>query len=715
MSGSPPNRADARSCPSISDAFVPDGALYRFLVDSLTEYAVFAVSPEGHVITWNSGAEQTFGYTQTEIIGRPFSIIFTPEDIEAGAPERELEFALIGNQRDYDRWHVRKDGSRFWGMNTVQTLRDAAGGLLGFTKLVRDFTSVYLAREKLSDSEQRLRLIFESVHDYAIFSIAVDGTVTSWNAGAQKVFGFTASEMMGRNYSALFSAADVVCGVPEKELHEAATNGFVNEERWLVRQDGSAFLASGILRQLQPGPVGELRGFVSVTHDVTERDAVAQDLRRRAQYDELTGLANRRRFYEHLQRAISSMKRRSPNRFAVLFIDVDKFKHVNDEFGHIIADKLLAATARRLEKCVRSEDIVARIGGDEFAILLNGINGVADANDAAHRIGMNMREPVTIDERDVQATVSIGIAMGNHRYDRPEDILRDADTAMYAAKTEGRARSVLFDAAMANGESGNFDLAADLRHAIENDQLRIAYQPVMRLADASIVGFEALVRWQHPRRGLLEPVHFIPKAEDSDLIVLIDRWMLDKACRQLAEWQARGIVGPRLRMSVNVSSKNVSRADFLDNLRESLGSGGLAPTSLRLEITETAIMERSERVNALIAAIRALGVDVDVDDFGTGYSSLGALHDMLVDALKIDSSFVARMNSHNGAELVKTIITLAHNLGMVAIAEGIETPEQLHRLTALGCDFGQGFLFAVPLDAESATRFLTESGNGARI
>jgi diguanylate cyclase (GGDEF)-like protein/PAS domain S-box-containing protein len=706
MTGIPPTRAASYS--SISEEFVQDGgALYRFLVDSLTEYAVFAVSPGGNIISWNSGAEQTFGYTQTEIIGRSFSILFFPEDNETGAPQHELESALIGKQRDFDRWLMRKDGSQFWGTNTAQRLHDAAGTLLGLTIVVRDFTSVYLAREKLSDSEQRLRLILESVHDYAIFSVAFDGTITSWNAGAQDVFGYTTSEIMGCNYSVLFSPADVVCGVPASELHEAATKGFANEERWLVRQDGSRFLASGMLRPLQLGPVGEVRGFVSVTHDVTERDALAQDLRRRAQYDELTALANRRTFYEHLQRAISSMKQRSSKLYAVLFIDVDNFKHVNDELGHIVADRLLAATARRLGYCVRSDDVVARIGGDEFAILLNGISGVADASDVAHLIGIEMQQPIAIDEHNIHATVSIGIAIGSLKHHRHEDILRDADAAMYAAKTEGRARFVLFDSAKADG-SGSLDLAADLRHAVERNELRIFYQPMMRLCDMSIAGFEALVRWQHPLRGLLQPAHFIPKAEESDLIVLIDRWMLDKACCQLADWQAQGIVSPRLKMSVNASSKNFSRMDFLGDLRASIESSGIAPTTLRLEITESVLMERSKRVDALVAAIRALGVEIDVDDFGTGYSSLGALHDMFVDALKIDSSFVARMDSRNGPELLKMVIALAHSLGMVAIAEGIETPEQFHQLVALGCDFGQGFLFAVPLDAEGATRFLVE-------
>jgi diguanylate cyclase (GGDEF)-like protein/PAS domain S-box-containing protein len=699
---------------SVSSSDTDDGSgadqkLYRFLVDSLTEYAVFAISPTGIVISWNAGAEKTFGYTEAQVMGKSFDIIFTDEDRKAGAPQNELTSALTGAQTQHDRWHVRQDESRFWGTNTVQPLYDSAARLLGFTKLVRDTTKSHIALEELSDSEQQLRLLIESVNDYAIFSLTLDGTIKNWNAGAEKVFGYAQSDIIRQNFSILFSADDIASGIPAAELRRATTHGFTDVERWLIRKDGSRFLASGKLSQLKRDAAGELRGFVKIAHDITHHHAAAQDLRHQAQYDELTELPNRRAFYAHVQQAIALMKRRPSNLFAVLFIDVDHFKAVNDEYGHIIADQLLAVTARRLERCVRSVDVVARLGGDEFAILLNVISGTASANEAAERIGIEMRQPVTIDGKEVRATASIGIAIGNQTYDLPEDVLRDADAAMYAAKTAGRARAVLFDASMAAGGGTTFDFAAELNHAIAHDELRIAYQPILRLSDSTIVGFEALVRWEHPRRGLLAPVQFIPKAEESDLIISIDRWMIRGAAQQLAAWQAAGI-GPHLQVSVNVSSREFSRDEFLGELRTILDATGLAPAKLRLEITESAIMERSEQADALLAAIRALGVELDVDDFGTGYSSLGALQHICVDALKIDSSFVARMASQNGSKLVATVIRLAHDLGLVAIAEGIETADQRERIMTLGCEFGQGFLFAAPLDAEAAGRFPAQSG-----
>jgi diguanylate cyclase (GGDEF)-like protein/PAS domain S-box-containing protein len=358
---------------------------------------------------------------------------------------------------------VRKDKSRFWGTNTVHPFYDASGALLGFTKLVRDITSSHEALEELSDSEQQLRLLVESVHDYAIFSTDMTGNIKSWNAGAQKIFGYAPLEALGQNVSLLYSADDVANGIPVLELRKAATNGFINAERWLVRKDGSRFLAAGKLSQLKRDAAGELRGFVKIAHDVTEYHAATQDLNRRAQYDELTGLANRRTFYDNVSRAIASMKRRPSILFAVLFIDLDYFKRINDDFGHIVADQLLDTIARRLETCVRGADIVARIGGDEFAILLNGIKDVTEATEAAERISVDIAKPATIDEREVRATVSVGIALGNLVYDLPEDILRDADTAMYAAKSEGRARAAVFQPSMKSGQRRSFDLSAELR------------------------------------------------------------------------------------------------------------------------------------------------------------------------------------------------------------------------------------------------------------
>jgi EAL domain-containing protein (putative c-di-GMP-specific phosphodiesterase class I) len=307
---------------------------------------------------------------------------------------------------------------------------------------------------------------------------------------------------------------------------------------------------------------------------------------------------------------------------------------------------------------------------------------------------------------DVYAAVSVGIAIGTAKYDLPEDVLRDADAAMYVAKTQGRARAVVFDSAIGNAVRESVDLTMALRHAIGRNELRIAYQPVLRLGDLAVVGLEALVRWKHPRRGLLLPNDFIPAAEDTNLVVAIDRWVLAQACSQLANWQSRGIVGRQVQMSVNVSSKEFSRDDFLPDLQAIIHASTVMPSSLRLEITEGTLLERAPRAYQVLAAVRAFGVRVDVDDFGTGYASLGALNHIFVDGLKIDWSFVTSGNAHHGWEIVESVISLAHKLGLVATAEGIETTEQLSRLIALGCDYGQGYFFAPALGAVAAAAFL---------
>ena len=682
--------------------------LNQFLVDSLTEYAVFVVSPAGIVISWNSGGQQIFGYSQAEVIDRSFDMFFTSEDVAIGAPQIELASTLGGGKTHHDRWHVRKDGSHFWGTNTVQPLYDPSGALFGFTKLVRDTTASHLAAEELSDSEQQLRLLVESVRDYAILSLGPEGTVKTWGDGARRVFGYLQSEIVGRHCTVLFSPADVQAGLPVAELRDDEMRESIDVERWLVRKDRSTFLANGKISQLKADAAGDVRGFVMLVYDATDRHRVTEDLRRRAQYDALTELPNRATFYEHVQRAISLLKRHSSNPFAVIFIDLDRFKAVNDELGHSVADEVLALIARRLETCVRSGDIVSRVGGDEFAILLNGVNGSVDADDAAQRILTEMRQPLKTDSGDVFVAVSVGIAIGTPKYDRPEQILRDADAAMYVAKSQGRARAVVFDESIDQVVRDNIDLTADLRHAIERNELRLVYQPILGLRDMVVVGFEALVRWKHPRRGLLQPEAFISQAEDSNLIVAVDRWVLAQACAQLANWQVRGLAGPALQISVNVSSKEFSRTDFVAEVRHVINAHALNATNLRLEITEGTMLERSLQPYEVLAAVRALGVKTDVDDFGTGYASLSALNQLVVDGLKIDWSFVTSTNARHGWDIVDSVISLAHKLALVAIAEGIETAEQHRRLNALGCDFGQGYLFARPMGAVAAAAFLRQ-------
>lgn len=419
----------------------------------------------------------------------------------------------------------------------------------------------------------------------------------------------------------------------------------------------------------------------------------------------MTRLANRSTLFKHIEHALATIGRRSTDLFAVLLIDFDQLRELTDESGPIAAERVLEVTAKRLERCVRSGDIVARIGVDQFAILANGIRDIAGANDAAHRIRAEVQRPMSIDTHVLRTTARIAITLGSARYDRPEDMLRDADVALSAATTGGPRSTVDPKVSVASSQRQWDDLESDLNCAIERKELRIAYQPVICLANDSIVGFEALVRWQHPRLGLLQPQDFIAWAEASDMIIAIDRWVLREACRTLAAWQSV-FARTDLTMSVNVSSKDFSHSAVLDELRDVLTATGVPPQCLHLEITERTIMARSDRATALFDAIIALGVELQLDDFGVGYSSLSTFAHIPVCKLKIDRAFVEVIKSPKGAEVIRTIVHLAHNLGLATIAEGVESLDQRDELIAMKCDYGQGFLFSKPLDANSVEELL---------
>ena len=683
------------------------GRLYQFLVDSLTDHAVFALSPGGRIMSWNVGAERIFGYTEAEALEQPFELIFTPEDIAAGAPALELVSALDGKHTGHPRWHLRKDGSRFWGTNTVQTMHSSDGGIIGFTKLVRDSTEERKTFDALTDSEQQLRLLVEGVYEYAILSIDADGRIASWNSGAQQLFGYAEATIVGQEMAVLFLAADRQGGVVERQLSDATLAGHTTYEGWVVREDGTQFFAASKLSRLNRGASDNGRGFVLIAHDMTERHLATVGLQHRAFHDQLTNIPNRAAFHEYVARAIAHRKRHPEHVFAVLFIDLDQFKQINDSLGHTTADTMLQFIARRFMACVRDEDVIGRIGGDEFAVLLDGVGGLAHAEHIARRIGVELAAPLSIAGHELSVTASIGIALSNDGHMKPEDILNEADVAMYAAKVRGRAGAVVYTPALQSRTKPS--LQSGLRDALTRGELRVHYQPIFNLSSRQIVGFEALVRWQHPQRGLLEPQEFVPLAEATDLIIAVDRWVLREACVQIKRWNAQAWVPRKLHMSVNLSPRQFSFPDLLHELRAILDETGTEPDVLRLEITESAFMERSERTLRLLQEIRNLGIQLHVDDFGTGYSSLAALQNMPVHALKIDSSFVSSMNSHSGFEIVRSIVTLAKNLHLTAIAEGIQSEEHLHYLEQFGCRLGQGFLLSGPLDAQSAGMYLAEN------
>jgi diguanylate cyclase (GGDEF)-like protein len=430
--------------------------------------------------------------------------------------------------------------------------------------------------------------------------------------------------------------------------------------------------------------------------------------RHAAFHDALTNLPNRSLLAENLKFVIERAKQHQDYQFAVLFLDLDRFKNVNDSLGHSIGDQLLIAMARRLEGCIREVDMVARLGGDEFAILLDGIADSSVATAMAGRIKEKLQAPFSLSGHEVFTTTSIGIALSATGYDHPEVMLRDADTAMYRAKDQGKACYRVFDKGMHTRAVYLLQMENDLRRAIDREELRVYYQPIVSLENGQLAGFEALLRWQHPERGFISPADFIPMAEDTGLILPIGMWTLKLACQQLAKWQWQRPASRQLFMSVNLSGKQLAQRGLVDQIRETLEETHVDPRHLKLEITESAMMENAESAAQLLRRLKALGLQLSIDDFGTGYSSLGYLHRFPVDILKIDRSFIGRIGeAAENIEIVRTIISLAENMGMEVVAEGVETLAQLRQLRKLNCQLGQGYLFSRAVDAASIDAWIS--------
>ncbi|MBI2891666.1 MAG: EAL domain-containing protein [Nitrospirae bacterium] len=449
--------------------------------------------------------------------------------------------------------------------------------------------------------------------------------------------------------------------------------------------------------------------------DITERKKAEQQLLHDALHSSLTGLPNRALFMDRLGLCARRASRRKDYIFAVLFLDLDRFKVLNESLGHSTGDQLLIEVARRLQECVRASDTVAHLGGDEFVLLLDETRGVDEAGEVAARIQKQLALPMNLNGQFVFTSASIGIALSTSGFERPEDLIRNADIAMYRAKALGRARHEVYTAGMHDEAVVRLHLETDLRRAIEASEFILHYQPIVSLETAEIVGFEALIRWEHPRRGLVPPYAFIPIAEETGLIVPMGSWVLREASRQMQSWHQRFPKDPPRTIAVNLAARQLVTQGLVAEVEAALAGAGLQAPMLKLELTESTLMEHSQVTVGVLEKLRSLGVGLTVDDFGTGYSSLSYLQDFPINTLKIDRSFVARMATwRDGPELVNTIVTLAHRLGLDVVAEGVETAEQLAYLKSLGCEYAQGYYFFKPMDGEAVGKVLAkEHARGA--
>ena len=441
--------------------------------------------------------------------------------------------------------------------------------------------------------------------------------------------------------------------------------------------------------------------------DITARKDLEERLRREAQFDSLTTLPNRSYATDLLRRAIARAKRNREQQFGVLFLDCDRFKVVNDSLGHHAGDSLLRLVAGRLNGCVRPGDVVARLGGDEFVVILEGVKDEAEAITVAERIQHSLAQPFYLDGRELFMSVSVGIAMSQPGVERPEDYLRDADLAMYRAKLRGRARHEVFRADMRAGAVLQMSLENDLRHSMDRGELRVMYQPIWSLASGRIVGFEALVRWDHPTHGAMQPADFIPIAEETGLILPLGEWVLRQAAQRLAHWNTKVVADDPIWVSVNVAARQLTHPDLVEIVKNAIAETGIEASRLKLEITESMIMADAVAAVGALEQLKTLGIHLLMDDFGTGHASLSYLHRLPISTIKIDRYFVGRIDSNSEClEIVRTILSLSRSLSMDVIAEGVENGAQREVLQSLGCEYVQGYLLSPPLDADAAERLL---------
>ncbi len=601
------------------------------------------------------------------------------------------------------------------GKEAVRANRIADGGTTGVLLCAALLMFVFLRRSEaarrresalameqqtLKRSEERFGALVRNASD-VIAIVTPEGVIRYLSPTAQRLWGQCPSALEGTGLALLVYPDDAERLAAQKALALNAPAESLSAELRLRHADGTWHTFETVWTFLPSEPGVE--GILLTCRDVSERKAFEAQLSHQAFHDSLTHLPNRALFQERLGHALAR-SRRQGSVVAVLFLDLDNFKIVNDSLGHEAGDSLLLTVAERLSACVRPGDTVARLGGDEFTVLLEDLEDERQAVGLAERISETLNVPLLVSGREVFTTASLGIAcesgltLGAER--TPDDLVRDADTAMYRAKTEGKSRAVVFDSNMNAQAVNRLELEMDLRRALEKEEFRVFYQPIVSLETRRICEVEALVRWEHPVRGLVSPGDFIPLAEETGLIVPLGLWVLRHACEQVRAWQEAQHCGRPLRLSVNVSARQLQQPDLVAQVAQVLEETGLAPACLNLEITESVMMLDADDTIPRLHALRALGVSLAVDDFGTGYSSMAYLSSLPIDTLKIDRSFVTQMaRSDDDAAIVRAIVTLAKTLNLQITCEGIETPAQLAQLCLLDCDQGQGYHFSRPLPA----------------
>jgi diguanylate cyclase (GGDEF)-like protein/PAS domain S-box-containing protein len=707
------------------------------------ETAVVAVDNERRCTELNPAAERLFGWSRDEVLGRRIAELVAAPGQEALVAEVRAGIAAGGWEGEVRM--LRKDGAEFPAQARVAPIRDAAGQHLGVVCVFQDVTERKAVEDRLTKRaaeqaavaalgeraleggplptllDHSMGVVAEvlEVEFAGVLELAEDERSFLLKAGV----GFR--EGLVRNISVSADWADSQAGFTVLAKEPVVVEDILGEHRFqpgnLLREhhvaSGMTVIVQGraqpygVLgayssrrRAFTPEDVNFLQAIANVLADAIDRVRTEEETRRRGLHDPLTGLPNRTLVLDRIAHALARADR-GEGSVAVLFLDVDNFKVVNDSLGHRAGDNLLRQLADRLSDAVRPADTVGRFGGDEFVVLCEDVTDEPMALRIAGRLARVFSEPFALEGDDVHvASASIGVVLREGAQDNPEELLRDADAAMYRAKERGRARVELFDTGMRARAIGRLQTEGDLRRALEHDELRVVYQPIVALGDGSIRGFEALVRWEHPDRGLLSPAQFIPVAEESGMIIGLGRVVLEEACRQSAQWSA--LYGP-VPIHVNLSARQIADPNLVDSVAHVVRTSGVEPVNLVLELTESALLERVHSPGETLARLKALGISLILDDFGTGYSSLSYLQHFPLSGLKIDRSFVAALGGANGdGAIVDAILRMARALDLEVVAEGLETEEHLDVLRRLGCRLGQGYLFSRPVNVAAASALL---------
>lgn len=695
-------------------------ALHEALLEGVN-YGFISVDLDGRIAFFNRAAQAMLGYSAEEVVGRHSPLLFhEPEEIRRVAERLSQELGhpvapdmgifaareALGRVTEEEYTYIRKDGSRFPVLLSVMALWGGEGEqrqVIGYLGVVADITERRKAEEKLRLSNE----VFENSPE-AIMITDAENRIVTVNPAFTRITGYDPEDVVGENPRVL-SSGHHDSSFYQQMWQSLGSHGVWQGEIWDRRKNGEVYPKWATINVLRDRHSNGVSHYLAMFSDISERKRAEETINFLAHHDPLTNLPNRFTLQARLQQALSDA-RRHETQVAVMFIDLDRFKVINDTLGHHVGDLLLIEVAKRVSGAVRETDTVARLGGDEFVVVLSGVTRAADAMQVALKINRLVAKPFWVADQELHTEASIGISLFPDDGDDVDALMKNADTAMYYAKAQGRGNFQFYAAEMNQSAVERLTLENRLRQALAKNEFELYYQPQVSLASGRIIGFEALIRWNHAEQGMISPGVFIPMAEDTGLILSIGEWVMRTACTEAQRWQEQGL--QPLRVAVNLSVRQFRQKDLLQQVAGALAISGLDPALLELEITESAVMESPEKAIELLKNFRSMGVSLAVDDFGTGYSSLSYLKLFPINRLKIDRSFVSDIGvDPNDTAISTATIALAHTLGLEVIAEGIENSTQLNYLRAEGCNEGQGYLFNRPMPAEEVLPFVREWEN----